>query len=234
MIDQDRLVTAELVGSKAAASLQADEPLTVALTRQVVASALGVDEAALDSCSDEQLGVAVGRLRRIAQTIEHLAATAATDELTGIHRRGPGMLALQREIDRESRRKTHGVVVAFVDVDGLKLTNDTRGHAAGDQLLREVVNAIRSRIRSYDLLFRYGGDEFVIGLLDVDMGQAQSILCEIRSDIAQRTGGSTVSVGAAIVDAPDRAENVVVRADDALYRGRRRVRGNGVSPSGPR
>jgi diguanylate cyclase (GGDEF)-like protein len=217
-------MTADLVGTKAAAGLQADRPLTVALTRQIVASALDVDESALSAADDGALQHALARLRKIAQTIERLAATAATDELTGILRRGPGMLALQREIDRESRRKTHGIVVVFVDVDGLKRTNDSRGHAAGDQLLRDVVTAIRSRIRSYDLVFRYGGDEFVIGLLDVAPAQAEQILDEIRQDIADRTGGSTVSAGAATVEQIDSAEEVVARADGALYRERGEVR----------
>src|SRR5438105_3467185 len=93
----------------------------------------------------------------------------------------------QREIERENRRRTRGIVVAFVDVDGLKRTNDTLGHAAGDQLLCNVVQSIRARIRSYDLLFRYGGDEFVVGLLDVDMDQADTILSDIRHDVVKRT-----------------------------------------------
>jgi len=222
--DHDRLMTADLVGSKAAATLQADRPLTVVLTRQVVASALGIEESALDACDDAQLRVAVTRLRKLAQTIERLAATAATDELTGVFRRGPGMIALQREIERENRRRTRGIVVAFVDVDGLKRTNDTQGHAAGDQLLRNVVTAIRARIRSYDLLFRYGGDEFVIGLLDVDMNQAATILSDIRNDVVKRTKGSSISVGPALVEMNDTADRVVVRADDALYRERNAAR----------
>jgi len=142
-----------------------------------------------------------------------------------VMRRGPGMMALQREIDRESRRPSRGIVVAFLDVDGLKATNDTRGHAAGDELLRNVVLAIRGRIRSYDLLFRYGGDEFVVALLDVDVKQAHTILDDIKKDVLKRTRGSSVSVGEAAVCIEDRAERVLVRADDALYRGRKAVRG---------
>jgi len=218
-------MTADLVGQKAAAQLHGDQPLTVALTREVVASALGLRESALDAASDGQLRIAASRLRKIAETIERLVATAATDELTGVMRRGPGMMALQREIDRESRRPSRGIVVAFLDVDGLKATNDTRGHAAGDELLRNVVLAIRGRIRSYDLLFRYGGDEFVVALLDVDVKQAHTILDDIKKDVLKRTRGSSVSVGEAAVCIEDRAERVVVRADDALYRGRKAVRG---------
>ena len=217
-------MTADLVGQKAAATLQGDQPLTVALTREVVASALGVRESALDAASDSQLKIAASRLRKIAETIERLVAAAATDELTQIMRRGPGMSALQREIDRESRRPSRGIVVAFADVDGLKQTNDSRGHAAGDELLVNVVAAIRARIRSYDLLFRYGGDEFVIVLLDVDLDQAETIIDDIRQDVVKRTKGSSVSVGAATVQMDDRAERAVVRADDALYRERRAAR----------
>ena len=114
--------------------------------------------------------------------------------------------------------------MAFADVDGLKHANDTRGHAAGDQLLCGVVAAIRGRIRSYDLLFRYGGDEFVFVLLDVDLKQAETILADIRRDVVKRTRGSSISVGAAQVKSGDKAERVLVRADDALYRERKAAR----------
>jgi diguanylate cyclase (GGDEF)-like protein len=214
---QERPTSAELIGSKAADTLQRDGPLTAALGRQVVASALGLEESALAACDANSIDVALGRLRRIAETIERLGKTAANDELTGVLRRGPGMLAVKREIDREHRRRSRGIVVAFMDVDGLKRVNDTRGHAAGDQLLCDVVAGIRARTRSYDLLFRYGGDEFVLALLDVDLTQGRRILAEIQDEIARRTGGTTVSAGATVVEPADGVDEVVARADSILY-----------------
>src|SRR5437879_3714074 len=75
------------------------------------------------------------------------------DEVTGTLRRGPGLRELQHEIDR-TRRQGGPMVVAFIDVDGLKAVNDKRGHAAGDQLLRDVAEALKQGLRSYDLVLR--------------------------------------------------------------------------------
>jgi diguanylate cyclase (GGDEF)-like protein len=214
---QEGQVTAELIGTTVAAKLEEDRPLATSVMRQVLASALGIEEPALASVDRRSLTMALERLRRIAGTIERLSETAATDELTGILRRGPGVTSLQRELDRERRRPTRGLVIAFLDVDGLKRANDTRGHAAGDDLLRKVVASIRSRIRSYDLVFRYGGDEFVIALLDVDYPQARRIVEDIRHEVTKRTGGMTVSVGATPFDEEDSAESAIARADSVLY-----------------
>ena len=64
-------------------------------------------------------------------------------------------------------------MLAFVDVDGLKAVNDRDGHAAGDRVLESVVRAIRTRLRSFDPVIRYGGDEFVCGLSGTDLAQAE-------------------------------------------------------------
>ena len=90
----------------------------------------------------------------------HELATAAIDEMTDALRRGVGLVALQREMDR-TRRTREQLIVAFVDVDGLKTVNDRDGHAAGDALLRTVVSLVTEEFRSYDLMLRFGGDEFV-------------------------------------------------------------------------
>ncbi|HEY4868409.1 MAG TPA: GGDEF domain-containing protein [Candidatus Dormibacteraeota bacterium] len=146
-----------------------------------------------------------------------MASAAAMDDLTGTLRRGTGLTALQREIARAHRVGGDGIVVAFMDVDGLKHVNDTAGHAAGDQLLRDVAAAIRERVRSYDLVFRYGGDEFVCALVDVTLEQAQRTVVDILASVCARSGGHSVSVGFASVGADDTAESVLERADAALY-----------------
>ena len=105
---------------------------------------------------------------------------AATDDLTGALRRSAGLAALQREIDRSRRVGGRGIAVIFLDVDSLKHVNDTEGHAAGDRVLVEVVAAIRKRVRSYDLVIRYGGDEFLCALVDVAPEDAERTLADIR------------------------------------------------------
>jgi diguanylate cyclase (GGDEF)-like protein len=157
------------------------------------------------------------RLRGLVAECERLASAAAMDDLTSTLRRGTGLTALQREIARAHRVGGDGIVVAFMDVDGLKHVNDTAGHAAGDQLLRDVAAAIRERVRSYDLVFRYGGDEFVCALVDVTLEQAQRTVADILDSVRTRSSGHTVSVGFASVGADDTAESVLERADAALY-----------------
>jgi PAS domain S-box-containing protein len=88
---------------------------------------------------------------------------AQIDQLTGALGRELGMVALDREINR-AQRGNGRLVLAYVDVNGLKEVNDREGHAAGDELLRDVVGAIRAHLRAYDPIVRVGGDEFVCAL----------------------------------------------------------------------
>jgi diguanylate cyclase (GGDEF)-like protein len=112
---------------------------------------------------------------------------AGIDELIGARRRGVGLEELRREIERA--RRTNGRLVAvFVDVDGLKSVNDEQGHRAGDQLLRDVAAALASRMRSYDLVVRVGGDEFLCVLPDVTPTEAPRALRRTRLRAAPRPG----------------------------------------------
>ncbi|MEX0710317.1 MAG: GGDEF domain-containing protein [Chloroflexota bacterium] len=140
--------------------------------------------------------------------------SAHLDELTGAYRREMGQLALSHEIDR-ARRTDGRFVLAFVDVDGLKEVNDRDGHAAGDRVLQSVVSAIRTRLRTFDPIFRYGGDEFVCGLGGTDIAEAQrrfdSIAIAIESDT--RVG---ISVGFAGLAEGDTVDQLTERADVAM------------------
>jgi diguanylate cyclase (GGDEF)-like protein len=106
-------------------------------------------------------------------------------------------------------------VLAFVDVDGLKGVNDREGHAAGDRVLQTVAHAIRSRLRSFDPIIRYGGDEFVCGLSGTDLLDARrrfnSIELAIRADA--KVG---ISVGLAVLASGDTAGALTERADAAM------------------
>jgi diguanylate cyclase (GGDEF)-like protein len=197
--------------------------LSADVTRKVLATALGLTPEALAGLDAKHLRTALDRLRAMAHFTQKLAEMAATDDLTGALRRSAGLSALQREIDRSRRAGGKGTVVLFLDVDNLKHVNDTEGHAAGDRLLVDVVAAIRKRVRSYDLVIRYGGDEFVCALLDESMSDAQRTLADIRRQYTARTHGHTVSVGLSEVAAGDSAESAVARADAALIAERRNL-----------
>jgi diguanylate cyclase (GGDEF)-like protein len=188
--------------------------------RRVLAAALGVPEAGLAQVRDEDATRAVDRLRALVDQCTRLAGQVTVDELTGALRRGAGLAALQREMDRSRRLPGKGLVVIFIDVDGLKAVNDRDGHAAGDERLRETVAAVRDRLRSYDLIVRYGGDEFLCVLTDSSATEAERTAASLRDHVTRRTGGG-ISVGIAELIAGDSVDALVERADAALYAGRR-------------
>jgi diguanylate cyclase (GGDEF)-like protein len=146
---------------------------------------------------------------------------AHVDELTGTFRRGVGDLALQGEIDRARRTAQGRLVLAFVDVDGLKEVNDREGHAAGDGLLVEVVASIRAKLRSYDPVVRFGGDEFVCALTDADLPDAQRRFDEIQSALRESREHGSISVGLARLEDGDTLDDLARRADSALYAAKR-------------
>lgn len=157
---------------------------------------------------------------------EHARAAlqdAHLDELTGTFRRGMGSHQLELEIDR-ARRGSGRLVLAFVDVDGLKAFNDRAGHAAGDALLVDVVAAIRSRLRSYDPVIRFGGDEFLCALADAGLEDAQRRFDEIQIALGQTNPGCSFSVGFAQLRDGDTAEDLTSRGDRALYENKRKHR----------
>jgi len=151
-------------------------------------------------------------------------AEAGVDVLTGALRRDRGLVDLQVEINR-ARRSNGRLVLAFVDVDGLKAINDNEGHAAGDQLLRDVATTLRNGLRSYDLVVRYGGDEFVCALPDTDIDGARQRFEEVARSLTETNPRASVSVGLAALENEDTIDKLTARADAALYSRRRAVGG---------
>jgi diguanylate cyclase (GGDEF)-like protein len=146
--------------------------------------------------------------------LEAALRSAHLDELTGAYRREMGRLALTQEIER-ARRADGRLVVAFVDVDGLKDLNDREGHAAGDRVLQTVVAAIRTRLRSFDPITRYGGDEFVCGLGGTDLAEAEQRFESIGVAI-EAEAGVGISVGLVALADGDTADGLTARADAAM------------------
>jgi diguanylate cyclase (GGDEF)-like protein len=145
-----------------------------------------------------------------------------TDELTHVRRRGAGMKQLQREVDR-ARRAPEDLVVTFVDVDGLKQVNDTRGHLAGDDLLVAVADSLRGCLRSYDLIMRFGGDEFVCALPNVDVKGVRQRFASVSKALAKGPTQASITVGFAELGDSDSAEDLIRRADADLLAHRERA-----------
>jgi diguanylate cyclase (GGDEF)-like protein len=145
---------------------------------------------------------------------------AATDPLTGARARGVGLADLQREIDR-ARRTDDSLVLAFIDVDHLKEVNDGEGHLAGDRLLKEVASALRDRLRSYDPIMRFGGDEFICTLTGVHIDEVKRRFDELAEQLAAHSSEHSVTVGFAELQDDDDMQRLIARADEALLEIRR-------------
>ena len=148
-------------------------------------------------------------------------AAAAIDELTGTYRREAGLILLDHDLVR-ARRTHQPFTLAFVDLDGLQSVNASQGHAAGDRLLRETIDAIKLHLRPYDIVARYGGDEFLCGLLDLTIASAAERFALANAALAA-TGQASASVGFAAFEAGDTLDDLIARADRALYASRGRL-----------
>lgn len=142
-------------------------------------------------------------------------AIAETDALTGARTRAAGMGDLEHEIDR-ARRTNASLVVAYVDVVGLKAVNDSYGHSAGDELLRRVVLALRGHLRTYDLVIRLGGDEFLCAMSGATRDDARTRFRAIRAELAAAPHRSEIKVGFATLSPQDSADALIQRADAEL------------------
>jgi diguanylate cyclase (GGDEF)-like protein len=147
---------------------------------------------------------------------------AHLDDLTGAYRRGMGEIAVINEIER-ARRSDQALVLAYIDADDLKGVNDREGHAIGDALLRDLVALLRAKLRPYDPVVRWGGDEFICTISDADLDDARRRFEEIRLALAEK-GGTPVTIGLAVLEPVDTLEMLVERADAALLEARRSER----------
>ena len=152
--------------------------------------------------------------------LARVEAMARTDELTGLPNRRAWDEELRRELDR-TRRHNSSLAVAMIDLDHFKRYNDTHGHPAGDELLRNAGAAWRLTLRVTDLIARYGGEEFGILLPDCPPRNGVAVLDRLRAVTPSR---QTVSAGMAIWNGRETAEALVSRADAALYQAKRQGR----------
>lgn len=118
--------------------------------------------------------------------------------------------------------------LAFVDIVGLKATNDTLGHSAGDRMLQDVAGCITDDLRTYDLVTRIGGDEFVCTLSGQSVAQVGRRSREMALRLEQRASGARMPVGLAAQRAGDSLGDLIDRADRAMIDARQRLGWNPI------
>jgi len=167
---------------------------------------------------------------RLRENVQQSIEMAITDALTGLYNRYYMESHLAALVEQAAARGK-SLAVIMLDIDYFKSINDTFGHDAGDDVLRELATRLRKSIRGIDLACRYGGEEFVIVMPDTDMAVATIVAERLRRRIAAepfvvqqgaRSIEATISIGLATLDtADDTVAKIVKRADQALYRAKR-------------
>ena len=165
---------------------------------------------------------------------------AFTDPLTKAYNRASFNDALQREINLANRKSNH-LSIIFLDIDHFKTINDDYGHKCGDTALISVAGSIKDTLRNTDIVFRYGGEEFVVLLNDTRIDRAKNIAERIRKNIENHSihYGSdiiklTVSLGVSSLRGNDSPDSLVKRADMAMYEAKKQGRNQVQTEALPR
>ncbi len=173
---------------------------------------------------------------RLLETQALLKHQASHDTLTGLWNRGQIHAQLDADL-HQAGRTGRPLSVVMTDIDHFKQVNDHHGHAAGDDVLREVARRIRSTLRTSDEVSRYGGEEFLLLLPDTPFPEARAIAERVRTAVAEppivtRNADLTVTVSLGVACTTDvglARDALIAAADQALYRakaaGRNRVEG---------
>lgn len=171
--------------------------------------------------------------QQLIKAREALRFEATHDALTSLWNRTAILELFHREIGRAGREKGF-LTVAIADIDHFKRINDTHGHLVGDAVLREVAHRMQSSIRSYDVIGRYGGEEFLLIFPACDERNAMKLAERVRESVSSHSmemlgkdTALTLSIGVAVSQSPKDANAIISCADAALYQakhlGRNRV-----------
>jgi diguanylate cyclase (GGDEF)-like protein len=159
----------------------------------------------------------------LGRSADRLSRLATRDPLTGLLNRA-GLLDRLSAACRRFHRQPDPLALLLVDVDRLKQVNDTRGHRAGDQVLRQVAGVIARECRGDDAAGRWGGDEFLVLSASTTLEGALAVAARIRSALGQEDDAPSVSIGiaaAASTSAGVSVETLLAAADRALYEAKR-------------
>jgi diguanylate cyclase (GGDEF)-like protein len=186
----------------------------------------------------EAFGALAAAACRNAKAHAGLALAARTDALTGCLNHSAMHDTLGREIER-CRRKGHALSLVIVDLDEFKQVNERHGHLAGDEVLRRVGESLRETVRAYDVVARYGGDEFAVIAMDADEATATEVARRAVEAIERSLGtlgsageATAATAGVAEWQSGDTPSELIGRADRALLHGKHSgLRGRAVRAS---
>lgn len=189
---------------------------------------------------NDEVGHLIAAFNRLLQKLNtnqaELARMAHHDALTGLPNRALLSDRLQQAL-AHAQRKQAKVGLLFMDLDGFKHINDTLGHKAGDEVLRQVANRLAKIVREMDTLARVGGDEFVLLLSDLgdsaeEAAKIVAIKCidVLKNPFSISGAGSMVgvSIGIALGDGKSSADALLLEADHAMYDAKKAGRGRYV------
>ena len=172
----------------------------------------------------EEISLLRAKVARLQERVEQLDQLAHQDSLINLPNRRGFMRELERLIARVDRYGINAAML-FVDLDGLKMINDTFGHRAGDEALIQVAGLLSKGVRHSDVVARIGGDEFGILIECADEAAAQETAARLIDQISAceflHEGEAlplSVAIGVGMIDSLDTAEAVMERADEAMYR----------------
>jgi len=201
----------------------------------LVAMEAGADDYLAKPVDPSELRARILAGKRILELQQHLRFAATHDFLTNLLNRSEIISALEREFSR-SQREGKPVTVILADLDHFKGVNDSLGHAAGDEVLKEIARRLRMDLRPYDIVGRYGGEEFLLILPGCDLEAGRRRADRIREAIgkdpiptAYGTASVTISMGVTVTSCQlgQTASEILRQADVSMYaakkNGRNRV-----------
>jgi two-component system, cell cycle response regulator len=175
---------------------------------------------------------------KLRDNVQMSIEAAITDALTGLHNRRYMEIHLGTLVEQAGAR-SRPLSVLVLDIDFFKAINDSYGHSAGDDVLKEFSRRLKKAVRGIDLACRFGGEEFVVVMPDTSIAMATVVAERLRKRIAgepfrisqnTRAVQATISIGiAAMRSIEDRPSDIIRRADEALYRAKRQGRNRVVA-----
>jgi diguanylate cyclase (GGDEF)-like protein len=182
-------------------------------------------DAVLDKLDSEDREIVRSALAKAERTEAELRYIADHDSLTGLLDRRRFRAELDQYVSFSARYGGQGAMM-IIDIDGLKAVNDSLGHRAGDDLIRQIASILRERVRATDIVARLSGDEFAVLMPQTDTAGALQLGEDLRAQVAESVASSpgaesaTISVGITMFggERDIGSEAVLVAADQAMYR----------------